>query len=416
MKYKAGNIKKIGASRVFKNFGHLGILQVFNLIIPLLIYPYLIRILGKEVYGIYVYAQAIIAYFSILVNFGFNISGTQSVATNKNNLLKLREIITSVYVLKGVFFVISLFCLFLLVLFFPLFRQNWLLFVLTMHVCLYEFLLPIWYFQGIEDMKYITIVNVISKVFSSILILLFVKESGHLLRVPLFNLFGTLLAIGYSILLLYKKFGIRPIRVSFRKLFGYFQESLVFFISNVSIQIYTNANKVIVGSFLGMGQVALYDLAEKVITLLRIPVRMANQALFPSMANRPDLNKIFLVIKGFLIVNIVVTILIYFFGEFFVQILGGKEMLNSHKYLVLYCLILFPVVYSTFIGMYLICIDKRKIFVKILSSGTILYLILFVILFIIKKIELNTIISINVLTEMFIAIIMFFVLKGLKNE
>ena len=62
---------------VLANFSYLSILQVFTILFPLLTYPYLLRVIGLELYGVIVFAQAIINYVSLVINFGFNMSGAR---------------------------------------------------------------------------------------------------------------------------------------------------------------------------------------------------------------------------------------------------------------------------------------------------------------------------------------------------
>ena len=54
---------------VLANFSYLSILQVFTILFPLLTYPYLLRVIGLELYGVIVFAQAIINYVSLVINF-----------------------------------------------------------------------------------------------------------------------------------------------------------------------------------------------------------------------------------------------------------------------------------------------------------------------------------------------------------
>ena len=80
-------ITKIRSNKVLvQNFSYLSALQIFNLLIPLITYPYLIRVVGKETYGLVVFAQAIIGYLVILTDFGFNISATREVSVSLESL------------------------------------------------------------------------------------------------------------------------------------------------------------------------------------------------------------------------------------------------------------------------------------------------------------------------------------------
>ena len=70
------NISK-DKKRLASNFLSLSALQVFTYVLPLLTLPYLVRVLGVEKYGLVMFAQSVIMFFSILVDYGFNLSATR---------------------------------------------------------------------------------------------------------------------------------------------------------------------------------------------------------------------------------------------------------------------------------------------------------------------------------------------------
>ena len=105
------------------NFGYLSLFQLFNMFLPLITYPYLIRVLGVELYGTVVFAMAISSYFSIFINFGFNISATKNVSKYRNDKNKLSEIYSSVLTIKTFIWVVSLIVLVTLVNLIPFFNS-----------------------------------------------------------------------------------------------------------------------------------------------------------------------------------------------------------------------------------------------------------------------------------------------------
>ena len=92
-------------STILQNLSYISVLHLFNMLIPLLSYPYLIRVLGKETYGIIIFAQAIVGYFVILIGFGFNISATKEISINRDDKKKVSEIVSSVLIIKGILLV-----------------------------------------------------------------------------------------------------------------------------------------------------------------------------------------------------------------------------------------------------------------------------------------------------------------------
>ena len=142
------------------NFSYLSILQVFTILFPLLTYPYLLRVIGLELYGVIVFAQSIIIYISLVINFGFNMSSAKDVAIHKEDKEKLSRIVSTTYISKFILWVICGVGYLVVIKTFDFFREYYWVYYLSYLLTFNELLLPTWFFQGIEKMKFITIVNV----------------------------------------------------------------------------------------------------------------------------------------------------------------------------------------------------------------------------------------------------------------
>lgn len=184
---------------VLANFSYLSLLQVFTILFPLLTYPYLLRVIGLELYGVIIFAQTIINYVSLVINFGFNMSGARDVAVHKEDKVRLSQIVSSTYLCKFILWIVCLIVYLSVISIVPFFRDYYWVYLLSFLLTLNELLLPIWFFQGIEKMKYITIVNLSARLLFVAAIFLFVREREDYLLVPLLNGIGTILAGGLSL-------------------------------------------------------------------------------------------------------------------------------------------------------------------------------------------------------------------------
>ncbi|HCX7544895.1 oligosaccharide flippase family protein, partial [Escherichia coli] len=63
-------------SRVFLNAVYLFVVQGVTYLVPLITLPYLVRVLGAQSYGVLSFSLAIIQYFILLTDYGFNLSAT----------------------------------------------------------------------------------------------------------------------------------------------------------------------------------------------------------------------------------------------------------------------------------------------------------------------------------------------------
>lgn len=266
-----------------KNFASLGTLQLVNFLLPLLLTPYLIRVLGVNNFGTISLAQAVISYFTIITDYGFNLTATKAIAIDRQDKHKIAEVFNQVISVK---LMLSALCFVLLLMILYLADASEAviyLYLLTYTIVVGQALLPLWFFQGMEDMKYITILSLLTKVVSVILIVLFVRNQEHYILVNFFHGVGTLLAGVASFFLIRKKFN-----VTFRfshKTTAQLKEGWHIFVSNLTINIYTNSNIIILGLFANKEIVGYYSIAEKVINAARQLLVVYFQVIYPHVCN-----------------------------------------------------------------------------------------------------------------------------------
>jgi PST family polysaccharide transporter len=349
-----------------ENFSYLSLLQIFNLILPLLSYPYLIRVLGVSIYGKIIFAQAIISYFVVFVGFGFNLSATKEVSIYRDDKSKLSEIVSSVLIIKIVIFCISLVVLLPILFFFKEASENKALYLATLWMCIYEIAFPSFYFQGIEKMKYSSVISLVVRSIFVILIFVFIHSKSDYMYVPILNLLGAFLVGVSSMYILFYSHKLRFYLPEVKVLKMYFNGSVPVFLSNVSSQIYVNSNKVLIGLFLGMNEVAYYDMGEKILNILRIPQGILSQVVFPKISHDKNIVFIKKIFKYSLILNGVLFVLLFVFSDFIIVTVGGQQMLPSKWVVIILGLTLPIVAISNVFGiLVLIPFGFNKLFLRI---------------------------------------------------
>ena len=333
---------------LFENFSYLSVLQIFSTILPILTYPYLIRVLGSETYGLVIYAQAIIGYLLIFVSFGFSFSATKEISIHRNNKEKLSEIVSSVLLIKILLFILAYGILLFFLPYIPFAKGYELLFYLTMWLCFYDVIFPIWYFQGIEKMKYIAYINILSRSIFLGLIFVFIRSPQDYLLLPLINGIGALIAGLVSLYIVFVKQKITFRFQNVSTLRKYFFKSISIFISNLSVTFYSSTNKVIIGSFFGLSQVAYFDLAEKLSILIKTPIQIVGQTFFPKISKDKDLTFIKKTFFIVLALSLFIYLLSVMTADFMILILGGQEMLASVPIFQILVISIIPVTCSLF--------------------------------------------------------------------
>jgi O-antigen/teichoic acid export membrane protein len=411
------NIKeKAGMNKtLIQNFSYLSAMQIFNLLLPLISYPYLIRVIGKETFGLITFAQAIVGYLVIVVGFGFNISATKEVSIHRDNKEKLCEILSNVFIIKSLLCILSFIILFILLFFIPQAHGYEKLFLLCMWACVYDIIFPTWYFQGIEQMKYITVITLIGRLFFLCLIFVLIHSPKDYLFVPAINGIGALLTGFFSLFIIFGKHKIKFKLQSYSSLKFYFMDSLPIFISNVSVKVYVNTSKVIIGTFLGMTEVAYYDLAEKITSVLKIPQSILGQSVFPKINRDKNVKFVRKLFNISIVVNIFLLILTLIFAKYIIILLGGKQMVTA-VWVVNILTITIPIVaMSNIFGVQLLIpFGYAKKFSQIIIASGIFYVLQFLIVWQMFYINIYIISVLTLTTEIFVTSVMYYYCKKFK--
>ena len=301
--------------RLLSNFFSLSILQIVTYILPLLTIPYLVRVLGPEKFGLVMFAQAFIMFFNILVDYGFNLSATREISVNRENKEKLTEIYSSVMSIKFMLIGISFAILSIIIFSFENFSNNIDLYYLTFLWVIGQALFPIWYFQGLEKMKYITIVNIISRLIFTIAIFIFIQNETDYILVPILNGLGFIIGGTLSLWIVHKDFNQRFKLQSLKILIIYFKDSSQFFLSRLSSVGYSNINTFLAGILLSPVFVTYYYLADKAASVILALFNPIVQTIYPYLAKK--YNFIFLVklVSILMIASLLVVCLGYLFSD-----------------------------------------------------------------------------------------------------
>lgn len=398
-----------------QNFSYLSLIHVFNMLVPLLAYPYLIRVLGKETYGLIVYAQAIVGYFIVIIGFGFNISATKEISVNRDNKEKLSEIASSVIILKGALLSISMLVFAVIIQFIDQAAPYKILFLFTFILCFNEWLMPLWFFMGIEKMKYITLLNVVSQSIFLILVFVVIKSKSDYLFYPLILGVGGITSGLIGLYIVFKKHEIHFVFPKTSALKARLIDSLPIFSSNLSLKMYLGSNKVIIGSFLSMQEVAFYDLGEKFLNLLKIPITIISQVLFPKMANNFNKELLLKLIKVIAVGTILLTVILEFISIFIIEIFAGKEMIGAVGAVNILLLSVTPLVISNLLGVQtLLACGYNKQFFKVVFSSLCVYVVYIAFCYYLNMLNLYTICISYLLVEVYMLIHFYSIIRKLK--
>lgn len=277
------NYRNIGADKktLLSNFFSLSSIDAANYILPLITLPYLVRVLGPEKFGLIAFAQAFIQYFSIITDYGFNFSATKSVSLHRNDKEALSRIFGSVMMVKLILMTVSFFILMGIVFFVPKFKMDWPVYLFTFGLVIGNVIFPVWFFQGMERMKFIAFLNLSAKFIFLIAIFIFIKSPLDYIYVPLINSSGFFLAGVLGLWLSLKKFGIKFGIPDKGEIIRETRDGWYFFVSTVTASAYTIGIPFLLGVLTNYRVVGFYSAGDKIIKAVESMQSRLTQTVYP---------------------------------------------------------------------------------------------------------------------------------------
>jgi len=270
---------------VLKNFASLSVLQAITYVLPVLVLPYLFRVIGAEKFGLIAFAQAFVQYFMILTDYGFSISATKEISLCQHDPAEVNKVFSSVMTMKSLLALISLALLGSALYFIPKFRNDWLVYALSFGVVLGNTLFPVWFFQGTEKMKYIADLNIMGGILTVLCIFLSVHGPQDYLMVPLITSCVGLITGIWGQYIVFKHLGLSFRFPGYENLRRQIKAGWDIFVSNVAINAYTTTRIFAVGLLTNNATTGFYSIAEKLAGLCQtFPLASFSQALFPRLS------------------------------------------------------------------------------------------------------------------------------------
>ena len=265
-------------SQLKKNVLYNFIYQILILFLPFITAPYLARTIGPSGVGTYSFSQSIALYFTYITLLGLNNYGNRCIASVQDDKEKRSKIFCEIYLMQLIAFFISLIFYLVYIVFFAIEKKAAL--IMTFWVISAGFDIN-WLFFGLEQFKLTVIRNAVIKVFSVILIFIFIKSPNDIYKYIAIMSISTL--ISQIALWPYLKRYITIIKVKIRDIKKHFKPNLRLFIPVIAVSIYKIMDKIMLGYLCNMTEVGLYENAEKIITMVESLIVAIGTVMLPRM-------------------------------------------------------------------------------------------------------------------------------------
>lgn len=271
--------------RIIANFFSLSLINGVSYLIALFLIPYLLRVLGEEHYGAYLFIYVIAQYLLLVGNYGFKFSVTRQISVFRDDKAKITAIFNATLWARLLLsFVASLVGLAAIYMFME--HDDVVMYIFALGMVFGDILIPSWLFQGMERMKYLTIVNVVSKLVFALLIFFFIKSPEQYIYVLLFHSLGYIAAGGLSLYLAIKQFGVRLGFTTFAEIKEQIKDGWHIFVSNIGMEVYRNSNVVLLGVFVGDAAAGIFGAVEKLIKAVQTIFNALPMAIYPYISRR----------------------------------------------------------------------------------------------------------------------------------
>lgn len=401
---------------IIKNISSLFSIRVAGYIIPLITLPYLVRVLEPTGYGMLGFSLAIVQYFVIVVNFGFDLSATQKIAQSHDDKLKVSSIFWNVLAARFILSIMGL--VMLLVLLNVVVSLE---IISSVILCAYlsvfgAALFPQWLFQGKEQLGTISIIRIVLQVLSIPFLFLFVKQVDDIWVAALIGSIPSLIIVVFSSLIIFNRKWVVWNAPSINGIRRELADGWHLFLSSAAISLYTTSTTVILGVIAGPVSVAIYVSANKLLQAAQGLYSPVSASFYPRINNlmSKSADEALVMIRYLMKIQTILTccisIALFVFAPLVVELLFGPEYARSG--VVLRILSVLPIIigFSNIFGIQvLLTHGYKKEFTKVLISSGFISLVTLVPLCYLLNSE-GAAISV-VITESIVTVLMLYIVN-----
>lgn len=239
-----------------------------QMLFPLITFPYVCRVIEADGVGQVNFFQSIISYISLFTCLGIPMYAIREIARDRSDIVKMNRTAVEILLLHSMLTLIGYTVIAILCLTVPQIQVNIPLFLILSLTIFFTAIGCEWFYQGIEDFKYITIRGLIIKTVSVILLFIFVKSKTDLLYYGCYMVFGVLGGNIFNFFRLRKYIHRDNIIFSELHIKRHLKPVLKVFSFSVVTSIYLQLNTVLLGFFKNALAVGYFAAATKVMQML----------------------------------------------------------------------------------------------------------------------------------------------------
>ncbi|WP_287373943.1 oligosaccharide flippase family protein [Prosthecochloris sp.] len=317
--------------RLRYNIIALGAVRGVNYLIPVMVIPYLTRVLGADAFGVYTLVQVVMQVFILLTNYGFFLTATRAISANRADYLAVSRIFSTTWCTQLLLGGISFLCLLVLMLTLPVIKEHALIYLGGFTMVLGNVLFPVWFLEGLERMRAIAVLQIVGRLLVLPLLFVFVKGAEDTFWAITIMGVGLVCAGLLSLFwIIYKKLVIWQIPTR-DHILKTLKEGFSLFLSQLSQRMFFIVTPFALSFLSGMTAVGYFNLADKLRGAAQALLHPVSQALFPRMCHLYVHDKVAaddLLKRSFLLILFLgfsVSLLLWAGADLIIQLFAGQE-------------------------------------------------------------------------------------------
>lgn len=265
-----------------RNYIYNVIYRLSICVLPLIVTPYVARLLGAEQVGVYAFSSTVACYFIMLGKMGLDNYGNRSIASCRDDLEKRSRVFWGIYITQIITSVCSIFIFILLVLTF--FRENCMIYWIQLMYVVSVLFDVSWFFYGMEKFLITTVRSLVSRTLVILCVFAFVHSRNDLW------IYTCIMSACFLLeqLLLIPSLPRYVKRVVLKKedLRVHIVPNLKLFVPILALSIYNWMDKIMLGVMVGStAVVAFYAYAENIINLPKGILSAMDTVMLPRITN-----------------------------------------------------------------------------------------------------------------------------------
>jgi PST family polysaccharide transporter len=275
--------QRLVRNQLARNAAALYSVQFVRKLLPLVIVPYMARVLGPAGWGMVAFMQSLAEIVVLVIEFGFNLSATREIARHRESRENCGEIMAGVLGAQAVLALVGITAAAGVSFFIPLLHKNPRLVASGLFYAAAQGFIPLWFFQGLERMRLAATLEIIGRTAGLLAVFVLVRSAQDTWIALAIQGVAPAVTTCAGLLLAYRAI---PCRMpNYELVRGSLARGWPLFVFRSAESLYGVANAFILGLFALPAQVGYFASAEKVSRAVFGLLNPIRETLYPRLSN-----------------------------------------------------------------------------------------------------------------------------------